>query len=276
MAKLTNTSMANFRDEVIEKSMANPIVLIFWAEWSEECKQMMPVLESLSNEMNFIQVGVQSEDNPELISHFKIKSVPDIKIVHQGQIVGEIQEDFSEKNLKESLNRFFQSPMDNALSQILPILEDKNVELHILEGLVEPLNELCSKFPKDKKGQYYLAKILMRVGRQSEAEALLSSFSEGDEFYKQAKAILDLKIFSNALLEKSETELDETYQQACQLSLDGNYEESLTTFLKIVKKDREYKEDVGRTSMLVLFDILGKEDPLTIRYKQLLSMYLFS
>jgi putative thioredoxin len=41
--------------------------------------------------------------------------------------------------------------------------------------------------------------------------------------------------------------------------------------LFIARTDRGYRQDIGRTSLLALFDLLGNAHPLTRQYRQLLS-----
>jgi putative thioredoxin len=45
----------------------------------------------------------------------------------------------------------------------------------------------------------------------------------------------------------------------------------MNELLLIARTDRSYRHDLGRTSLLALFDLLGSAHPLTRQYRQALS-----
>lgn len=65
------------------------------------------------------------------------------------------------------------------------------------------------------------------------------------------------------------------YSQASCYALEENYEEALKLFLEIVKKDRNFKDDGARKSMVAIFNLLGEDNPLTKEYRKKLAMWLY-
>jgi putative thioredoxin len=46
------------------------------------------------------------------------------------------------------------------------------------------------------------------------------------------------------------------------------YESSLLTCLHILREDREFRDDIGRLTMIRIFDVLGKGNELATKYRR--------
>jgi putative thioredoxin len=45
----------------------------------------------------------------------------------------------------------------------------------------------------------------------------------------------------------------------------------MNELLAIVRQDRSFRQDIGRRSLLALFDLLGTTHPLSVKYRQALA-----
>jgi putative thioredoxin len=84
---------AGFEAEILERSALVPVVVDFWAEWCEPCKQLSPVLEKLAAEYNgaFVLAKLDIEANPALaqglFQQLGVQGIPFVLAVVGGQPV---------------------------------------------------------------------------------------------------------------------------------------------------------------------------------------------
>ena len=103
---------ANFDREVLNATQ--PVLVEFWAGWSDPCKAMAPMLESVAEDkavpVKLARVNVEDHEN--LTEQYGVRSVPTLLIFNQGglqdQIVGRTTEQAVRERL-ERLKRVFRS-----------------------------------------------------------------------------------------------------------------------------------------------------------------------
>ena len=83
----------NFREEVIERSNTTPVIVAFWAEWCDPCKELGPALEAAAREGKgrFILAKVDVDKNPELAQAFQVQGIPMVLGVRDGKVADGFQ-----------------------------------------------------------------------------------------------------------------------------------------------------------------------------------------
>ena len=83
-----NVNDSDFDEKVLNDK--NIVLCDFWAEWCGPCKQISPILEELSEELqeNKITVAkVNIDENPETPSKYGIMSIPTLLLFKEGKLV---------------------------------------------------------------------------------------------------------------------------------------------------------------------------------------------
>jgi thioredoxin len=79
----------DFNEKVVELSKTVPVLIDFWAEWCGPCKSLSPILEKLAQAYGgkFYLAKVDTEKAKQLASYFQIKSIPDCRLIKNGEMV---------------------------------------------------------------------------------------------------------------------------------------------------------------------------------------------
>jgi putative thioredoxin len=75
----------------------------------------------------------------------------------------------------------------------------------------------------------------------------------------------------DARLTHDADDLAARYQRAAVRLAGDDFSGAMADLLAIARADRGFRNDIGRTSLLALFDLLGGAHPLTRQYRQALS-----
>ena len=76
-AHIVDIDETNAQQLLIEESHNRPIVVDFWADWCEPCKQLMPLLEKLADEYAgaFLLAKVNADEQQMLASQLGVRSL---------------------------------------------------------------------------------------------------------------------------------------------------------------------------------------------------------
>ena len=275
-----DASADNFNRLVLENSHKGPVLVHFWTPKAAPCFILMPRLVKLAAEYGgkFLLVMLNADELPELARRFSVNSVPTVKFFWRGEVAHTIHGADPDSSFREALDRFIAGDANRAHALGVAAWQSGKVEqarmLLANAAMAEPDN---LAIPRD------LAKLLWSEGDGEQALKLLDSLppeARMEPEIARLHAHLNLAETArhspsleaiNAQLAQHADDLAAHYQRAAVLLAHDNYEEAMTELLFITRTDRSFRHDIGRTSLLALFDLLGSAHPLTRQFRQALS-----
>ena len=98
---------AGFEQDVLQRSAEVPVVIDFWAEWCQPCKQLSPVLERLAVEYNgrFLLAKIDVDANQMLMQQFGVQGIPAVFAVVAGQALPLFQGAAGEAQIRQTLDQ---------------------------------------------------------------------------------------------------------------------------------------------------------------------------
>lgn len=280
---IVDLTEANFA-EVVARSRQVPVLVDFWADWCAPCRQIGPVLEKLAHELKgrFVLAKVNADREQLVTQQFGVRGLPTLKVVFQGQLAGELVGAHPEAAIRKLLEPFLGDAVEEEAEagfheQVLAALQDGRVE-----DAVAALRAQLEADKDDHRARALLVDVLLQEGALDEAESVLAGAPATEAELKRPRALLAFARRTAGLPSLREleaaagsSETEPRFHYALRLVTANRMEEALDLLLDILRADRQYGEDAARKTLLEVFDLLGRDDPLTARYRRRLASFLY-
>ncbi|MFF5704828.1 tetratricopeptide repeat protein [Streptomyces sp. NPDC012794] len=277
-ALVFDVAEAGFERDVIQLSHEVPVVLDFWAEWCEPCKQLGPLLERLTVEAGgrFVLAKIDVDANQMLMQQFGIQGIPAVFAVVAGQVLPLFQGMAPEQQIRETLAQLVQvaeerfglvglqvdpgaegapaAPAEVPAGPYDALLEAAVVALDAgdLGGAVQAYKNVLADDPGNTEAKLGLAQaeLLSRVQHMDpQAVRAEAAANPKDPAAQMAAADLDLA--------------------------GGHVADAFSRLVDTVRVTFGDERDAVRVRLLELFEVIGADDPRVSAARTALARVLF-
>ncbi|MEV5440310.1 tetratricopeptide repeat protein [Streptomyces sp. NPDC052682] len=274
-----DVSESTFERDVLQRSTEVPVVIDFWAEWCQPCKQLSPVLERLAVEYNgrFLLAKIDVDANQMLMQQFGIQGIPAVFAVVAGQALPLFQGAAGEAQIRQTLDQLVTvaeqrfgltgltvdpeadpggaqaapsrpaGPYDALLEAAVQALDSGD-----LGGAIQAYKNVLNEDPANEEAKLGLAQaeLLQRVQGLDPQQVRKDAAERPDDVPAQiAAADLDL--------------------------VGGHVEDAFGRLIETVRRTAGDDRDTVRVRLLELFEVVGAEDPRVIAARRALARALF-
>lgn len=265
---ITDAMPENFPRLVLENSAKGPVLVHYWSPRAGPCLMLMPRLVQLATEFGgrFLLALLNTDDHGPLARSHGVMSVPTIKLFRNGQAIDTLHGAEPE----EVLRRFIEKHLpDQALLTVLAA--------HARGDRAGAVREAVAIAARDSQPALELAKRLVLQEQHVEADALLRALPEAVRAQPDTRRLaMHVSFLLAARAAPAAAELDQRlaanpgdlearFQRGALALVENDFESALDQLLEITRRDRRFRNDIGRHGLLVLFEMLGENDPLVLR-----------
>jgi putative thioredoxin len=291
-------AVAEFRRDVVEPSRTSLVLVDFWAEWCQPCKQLSPVLEKIAAEYadrGVLLVKINVDENRFIADQFRVQSIPTVYAIFQGQPVADLSQARTESQYRQMLDQMLaQLPIESAASQQamdmepLIALGEEVLAAGDVERALSIYAQLVDMAPENPQVIGGHLRALAAGGHFDEAEALLATLPPElakDAAIERAKAAIALGRSATpdvdiaplaARLAHNPDDFEALFELSAALMGRGDRDGAADALLQIIAKDRSWEGGKARDQLLKLFEVVGLEDPWVSAQRRRLSAILFA
>lgn len=268
----------NFQTDVIDRSKVVPIIVLFWAAQMPETVSMQQVLDTQVNarsdkvSLALVDVAADQAFAQSLAQSLGVQSVPSVRVIRDGQMLDQLDGPQTDDVLIALCDRLTLSSADALKGQLAACVEagDFDTALALLQRAIDDE-------PANAEFRVEFADTLVMQGNLEDAKTVLAGVDEHTVgiarpkarlmFAEEADGLEPLEVLESKVA-ANDADLGSKHALSIRYVCERKYEEALEAALDILCADRKYREDIGRLTMLRIFELLPKGSELASSFRR--------
>ncbi|WP_067507726.1 tetratricopeptide repeat protein [Actinoplanes sp. TFC3] len=255
-AAIIDVTEANFQTTVLQLSMTTPVILDFWAEWCEPCKQLSPVLEKLAAEGggSWVLGKVDVDANPRLAQALRVQGIPMVIAVVGGQLVEGFTGVLPEVEIRRYVDAVLKAGGVEVAAPEDPRMDaaDDALMTGDLDEAEAAYKKILAESPQDHAAESGLAQVeLYRRVTGADASTVMAAAAANPDDVENNRLAADIEVLS------------------------GQAPEAYDRLISLIKRTTGDDRDAVRKHLLSLFTVAGPDDPAVATARRALARALF-
>jgi putative thioredoxin len=279
---MIDITIENFQTELIEASLAQPVLLDIWAPWCGPCKSLGPTLEKLEVAYagRFRLAKLNSDEQPEIAGQlsqaFGVRSIPFCVMFSGGQPVDGFVGALPESQIREFLDKHV--PSTDAVESAA---EAEEAQALLAEGaddidtVLGKLQEAVAIDPANDVARLDYLKVLLGLARTDPSRlaqarqvfdpvaakvlsdprfAAIEHWLQAAETVRSAPdmAVLDAAIAAN------KRDFTARFTRAQRLLAEGALTDAMDELLEILMRDKTWNQEAARKTYVAILELMTK------------------
>ena len=265
----------NFEAELVEASLAQPVLLDIWAEWCGPCKALGPILEKLEVDYagRFKLVKLDADAEPEIAQQlsqmFGVRSIPFCVLFKAGQPADGFVGGLPEGEVRKFLDKHVPSAEEQAAADGVLEAEELLAEGDS-ETAIDKLQAAVATNPANDAARYDYLRALLAAGRVADARRAFDPVAKN--------VMLDARLVAaghwlaameaapslrgqdalDAAIAANKRDFQARFELAQASFARSEFTQALDALLEIVMRDKAWNDELARKTYVAVLEIMRK------------------